>query len=756
MRRRYSPGMYPMQPQQYSGASPFISEYSPTLSPEYKQLMYEGMQRKGERYDQAVQGISQQIAQFGEIETQDPDTIGSRLTDYQKELDDIVKDYNYDYSRAKTSLVKKMAKEAANPLWSYNKEHVRNARLAEQMELQWGAQNTLWANDPRKHSLQEIMENPELAQTKAFQAPDYIEVIKDTVGKIPASTISEYLNTVQAGELFKYGTVTGVDIDDLERIAEAIVEPFKDRTRVREYDNRPGSEWLHDDESIKEMIMQTLNPQLHLQYQSRYRDTPQRGGIQGGNTPIWVPPSAAQVIGNQTAQGVTSSIKSIKDLKKARESTDPTSAANAEELYEELYKEVIAENPGLAPLSQLFENPKFTGLLMKVGTFVQERYGIDPQRVQSDLQKMFLNKDNKKASRQIREYLFTLEEQKLEEYWDNNPEDSKAKKAKKLKEAGKEQEYNNFLRNEVAQFAKQIRYRDTEENKIFNEAPRELEKQINKAFGNIDDVIDRKIKEHKTDFPIYTPATNEMGERATKSIFTNLSNLVTNFGIDGGNEQLKVFGGNEDILATLGDSNAVNEYSLTIKSGSSKTDPQIGIVSRNNPETGVVLELAGSLQDRLRNMYNIASNLNEHDLFYGFINNEVSKKLAPYEEDESKRKEGAAYVLPVAAIYGGESLYRYGLIKKDGQYEVRAQDSEGKYTQKVLLGDSGESLSTTDPNKIGQLLDLLAMSVGGMEDGFLRASAYKNAQDNMSKGQIQKAFKTQVEKFNSLYPSQEY
>jgi hypothetical protein len=262
--RRYSQNMYPIQ----QGGSPFAREYQSMYDPAMYDLQMQGFQFAQGRHDQVTGAMNEQLAKIGEMEMSDPNFIGSHLERYKEELDKIAKDYNYNYSQAKTALTQRMAKESANPLWQFNRELVNQRKLAQQMEMQFGgAGNTLWINDPRKMGLEEAMSigDPAALQAQAVPAPEYTKIGADLMSNIQAQVADLGIDVVNFNNILtamKTGNYKGVKAGDVQRVAEAMLNPFKAATANRMYDNRENYEWVHDDESIIKFLANIGSKQI--------------------------------------------------------------------------------------------------------------------------------------------------------------------------------------------------------------------------------------------------------------------------------------------------------------------------------------------------------------------------------------------------------------------------------------------------------------------------------------------------------------
>jgi hypothetical protein len=279
MSQRYRRDMYPYQQQSipFTQAVPQSQYYHPS----FEKMMSETMQQTQNRHDQVVGALAEQMATFGNMETYSPDKIGGRLQEYQKELDSIVKDYNGNFAHAATALTRKMAQEVTNPLYQFNREHVRNVRLAQELENKFGPANTLWINDPRQVSLDEVVQTGDMTklQARAVQAPDYTANAYKLMQSIEKEMTAE--------ELKRYGNIAGylvhkssggISESRLDRLAEQWVDVFVSMHPEIPYDNRQNIvPWLKDwetgevnREGIKNFLTAVGSGRVHTIEDAKY------------------------------------------------------------------------------------------------------------------------------------------------------------------------------------------------------------------------------------------------------------------------------------------------------------------------------------------------------------------------------------------------------------------------------------------------------------------------------------------------------
>lgn len=146
---RYYRGISPTQlarsvPTGPQGGPPVYSMYRP----EAEAALTQAVAGRQQRFDVATQGLAQELARMGDIETYDRGELEQRIGSFTGRVNKLVQDkYGGDYSAAANELATMVGQERSDPFWAFNKQKVEAVKTYQQDKRRLGA-NFLSVGDP--------------------------------------------------------------------------------------------------------------------------------------------------------------------------------------------------------------------------------------------------------------------------------------------------------------------------------------------------------------------------------------------------------------------------------------------------------------------------------------------------------------------------------------------------------------------------------------------------------------------------------
>lgn len=263
MSQRYRRDMYPYQQPSipFTQAAPQSQYYHPA----FEGMMAQMMQQTQERHDNVVSAIAQDRAARGMMPHVDSEYHNKMLSSFTEDLESIVGDYGGHYANAASRLIERIGKEAGNPYYNLARHHAEQAKIEQDFRLRHG-HNTLMPQG----SVMDKKITPESTiqdlTASLYEAPDYTNIGRQLMSNIQADLIDAGMSIESIQNVLhalKTGQTGGVSKEDINRVAKAMLEPFKTAAANREFDNRPGFEWVHDDESIVRFLANLGSSQIH-------------------------------------------------------------------------------------------------------------------------------------------------------------------------------------------------------------------------------------------------------------------------------------------------------------------------------------------------------------------------------------------------------------------------------------------------------------------------------------------------------------
>jgi len=281
-RKRYAQGMYPRN----TMMSPFEGEYIPVYDPATQNMMMQALTETQQRHDTVQGAISEQIAQIGAMEVLDPHLIQEEIGNFKERIDNIAKDYNFNYSQAKNKLTREIAKEASNPVYHFAREHVRQARIAQETQLRLGPRAMI-LNDPRNpDALRRALETGDMSALEAnvMQRDPYGEIIDELGTRITPEQkqilLRKYKNNPEIQGFLESGMRTHLNEEMRRELARDLVPLFKDLAPSIYYEGQveggidPNYAWTQDDEAIAERMAQAWSYKDIDQTEMRWQQNP--------------------------------------------------------------------------------------------------------------------------------------------------------------------------------------------------------------------------------------------------------------------------------------------------------------------------------------------------------------------------------------------------------------------------------------------------------------------------------------------------
>ena len=146
---RYYQGISPNRmansvPTGQSGGPPIYSMYRP----ESEAGLTQAVAGRQQRFDAANQGVAQELARMGDIETYDRGELEGRVGTFKGKVNKLVQDkYGGDYSAAANELAIMVGQERGDPFYAFNKQKVEAVKTYQQDKRRLGA-NFLSVGDP--------------------------------------------------------------------------------------------------------------------------------------------------------------------------------------------------------------------------------------------------------------------------------------------------------------------------------------------------------------------------------------------------------------------------------------------------------------------------------------------------------------------------------------------------------------------------------------------------------------------------------
>jgi len=750
--RRPTDSRYPTGPQQ-AAVSPYEVQYIPQYDPGVQQMMSQALGQRQQRYDQSVDMISESAAQFGQVPNISGQEVSEHVGMFTEELHNIANEYGGDYGMARAALSRRIAQEAGNPFYQTAERQAQQAEIAQQAQLQYGA-DALVVNDPRQHSIQDIMENPELGYAEVYQAPDYVGVGREVMGKIQADMIDEGLSITEwgdaIGQALTTGSVAEIDNEDVRRVAEAGLEAFKAATANRIYDDREGFEWVHSDEEILEFLANLAEGQITRQERFQHQPLETEGG--GFDPSIHTRPSSgAEVKADAIIQALPlpphqgNLIDSVDSLNEAV--SDPTYIHREEALRmrEGLRAEVFEMGAVESPTEGL--NDLAYSVLPNLEIW-EKLTPVERQNLQSHLLSFEDNYGGQSVQEYLRDWLL-----------ENKPEIGIDRAVTEHRTAGG--------------------LASTPTRSVASEHFRKVGKEYDKWNKRIDREVDKRIKRHKTEV-----SKRRLIKHEDKLVMRDLVESLVGLGqeydgrVKATDQRNRV---NSDIAKDIVTDfmQDPKKFSITMDQGTATIPPKIKITRLDQRAYGknnvsATLEFQGRLERVASDWRELAVGLNNIGIYHEGLTHLIGTRVAEFspsrvEEivsqdtsistpaslldradtyDDSDQRGINNFVVSIAELVGSGTpeLHNLFIIKDDNNYKVVQFDDN--WNPSPIEVDGLGLLETSSPNDVGALVDSVALLFGGYDNpSFTYRAAAHNFNETASNSQKNKFWANMMARF---------
>ena len=224
-----------ISPRQLAGEQS-VAGYQPRdiismYNPEAQAGLIGAVAQRQQRFDAATQGVAQEIARIGEIETYDRDLLEGQLRGFEDRINTLVQDkYGGDYSAAANELATMVGQERGNPFFAFNKQKVEATKAFMEDRRKLGA-NFMSAGDPTGVGFE---------QWKAGEADfGYTPINSQDITATSAQIFKNYAQTLQNDPRFKPAPGTGG-----QYLLAMIQEGFASQDEVDEFLASPEGEQM--------------------------------------------------------------------------------------------------------------------------------------------------------------------------------------------------------------------------------------------------------------------------------------------------------------------------------------------------------------------------------------------------------------------------------------------------------------------------------------------------------------------------------
>ncbi len=192
-RNAYYDGITPRslaRSQGYASGPPIYSMYKP----EAEAALTQAIAGRQQRFDATTQGLSQELARMGDIETYNRDELEGRMGTFTNKVNKLVQDkYGGDYSAAASELAIMVGQERGDPFYAFNKQKVEATKNIQQDERRIGA-GFLSSGDPRDVSFKDWQEGATF---------DYVPINSKDITAASANAFKHMANAVRETGVWK-------------------------------------------------------------------------------------------------------------------------------------------------------------------------------------------------------------------------------------------------------------------------------------------------------------------------------------------------------------------------------------------------------------------------------------------------------------------------------------------------------------------------------------------------------------------------
>jgi hypothetical protein len=500
--------------------------YQPQSDPALQQMLAKNLENMQQRYDFTTAAIAEKEGEIGELFPYDDEYKQQVLSGFKGKLDDIAKQYGYDYGAASNKIARAIGEERGNKAYALAKEKIRQVDAAQKMKMQLGP-NAIVLNDPMNVSLSNDTRMEDLT-TNIIQAPDYQRVIREAADGLEADIralgLSEH---PKFNALLEYGKIA----DNNKKIDALINDPaFHELIKIKAgtmdvdnrqsvgYDPETGTNIFTRPDDFKNYISAALSP-LRMKREDRsYMQNPDAKVGSGED----VPPFNTPPLPNLKKTGSTPSGTPKTNYEEARKTLGHLShKINISGKYtpeeKAAYRELLNEYAGVR--KSYLQSDAGKAAMRNIPSFTEESFifkTTSGERGLDDVNNLFQGvSDDKKREGMA---LINSEVRRLAI---NHPVPGDKAYASELFQV---------INSNPDKFNTESLKRPVHRTAFFNQVLKPLESKTEEWQSQVDKGINENYGKASGDINVgvYTPAHDDNGAftRLTKTISTHISKLI--------------------------------------------------------------------------------------------------------------------------------------------------------------------------------------------------------------------------------------